>query len=79
VLLLLCESNRIAIEEYLVFHVDTLNGKNDPTMKDWPDPRFPERKTSRLEIGIVGAIVIVPTALFLWGLIARVIRSLLPS
>jgi hypothetical protein len=48
-------------------------------MSDWPNPRFPERKVSRLEIGILGAIVIVPTALYLWGLIEPIIHSLLPS
>jgi hypothetical protein len=48
-------------------------------MSDWPDPRFPERKVSRLEIGIVAAIVIVPTALYLWGLIAPIFRSFLSS
>jgi hypothetical protein len=45
-------------------------------MKDWPDPRFPERDVSRLEIGIVGALVVIPTLLLLWGLIEPLIRSL---
>jgi hypothetical protein len=45
-------------------------------MADWHDPRFPERKVSRLEIGIISAIVMVPTALYLWGLIAPIIRTL---
>lgn len=48
-------------------------------MTDWPDPRFPERNISPLEIGIVSAVVFAPTALYLWGLIAPIIRLLLSS
>lgn len=48
-------------------------------MKLWPDPRFPERNISRLEIAIVGALTIVPTAAYLYGLVEPFIRSLIPS
>ena len=48
-------------------------------MTDWPDPRIPEHKMSRLEISIVGALVVIPTLVFLWGLIEPIARSVLPS
>ena len=48
-------------------------------MTDWPDPQLPERKTSRLEIGIVGALVVIPTLVFLWGLIEPIARSIWQS
>lgn len=48
-------------------------------MTDWPDPRIPEHKISRLEIGIVGAVVIIPTLMFLCGLIEPIARSIWQS
>ena len=44
-------------------------------MKDWPDPRLPERKISQLEIVIVSALVIIPSLVFVWGLVEPVILS----
>ena len=29
-------------------------------MKDWPDPRFPDHKASRIEIVIVSILVVLP-------------------
>jgi hypothetical protein len=45
-------------------------------MKHWSDPRIPDREISRLELVLASVIVIVPPAIFLWGLVAPIIRPL---
>lgn len=44
-------------------------------MKDWTDPRLPERKTSRIEIAIISALVIIPPLVFVWGLVEPILSN----
>lgn len=39
-------------------------------MKDWPDPRFPDRPVSRLEIIVAATLTLVPIVAALYALLS---------
>jgi hypothetical protein len=36
-------------------------------MKDWPDPRFDRKPVSRIEIGFIATLTVLPTIVLLWS------------